>query len=902
MSLLVIITMSSIFTNGVFISQAMASDNSTTQNSTTPTSTLDATSVSVTSTQNTVSAGSQITLTATVADNSNTPTSPAGSILWNDGNSGGTFSSAFCNIVSNTCTVTYIASSSAHNAATITATYGGDATHQTSSGTYSIAINSAIDSTSVTITSSSLSFVPGNAITLTATVADTANSPTIPSGTLSWSDGNAGGLFSSTTCTLSAGMCTTSYTPSSSATNSITMTGTYAGDSTHQTSSGTYSVAANTIDSTSVTVTASPSTMTAGEQTAVTVRVADTSNSQSVPTGTITLNDGSGGGIFSSITCTLSAGTCNITYTGPSTIQNPITLTATYGGDSTHQTSSGTSQLSPSTQDLTSVTITSSSPSFVVGTAITLTATVADTANSQNVPTGTITWSDGNAGGLFSSTTCTLSAGMCTTSYTPSSSATNSITMTGTYAGDSTHQTSSGTSQLSQSNQDPTSVVITSPQSTISSGGQVTMTATVADTLNSQNVPTGTITWSDGNAGGIFGSSSCSLSSGTCNITYTASSTVQNPITITATYSGDNIDQISSGTSQLSPSTQDATSVLVTLSPSTISSGEQVAVTVTVNDTANSQNVPTGTITLNDGSEGGTFDQTSCTLSSGSCTASYTSSSNPPDAVTITASYQGDESHQTSTGSSQLSANVLHPITIAVTPNPATFSPGVDVTFTVTVTDSTDSSSSIIGLVKWTDNGAGGSFSPDACIVTNNRCALEYTPPSSPSNNITITASYGGDPAHSGGSATALLTVNVASSSTSESTPTTQSPSTTQSAPTTGSPSTTGLPTTTQSSTNTPSTTQSTTQPNTSPSTTQPSPTTQPTPTTQPSTNTPSTTQSTTQPNTSPSTTQQSSGNPTQQSTTSSGNSQQSQQNPVTTISKAISNAVSELETLFKKL
>ena len=893
MSLLVIMIMSSIFTNGIFISQAMATGNSTTQNSTTPAPTLDVTSVTVTSTQNTVSAGSQITLTATVTDNSNTPTSPAGSIIWNDGNAGGTFSSAFCNVVSGTCTVTYIASSSAHNAATITAAYGGDATHQTSSGTYSITVNSVIDSTSVSITSSSPSFVPGNAITLTATVTDTASSPTMPSGTLSWSDGNAGGVFSSTTCTLSGGMCTTSYTPSSSATNSITMTGTYAGDTTHQTSSGTYSVAANAIDSTSVTVTASPSTITAGGQAAVTVTVADTSNSQQVPTGTITWSDGNSGGIFSSTTCTLSAGTCNITYTAPPTVQNPITITATYSGDTTHQTSSGTSQLSPSNQDLTSVTVTSSSPSFVIGTAITFTATVADTSNSQNIPTGTITWSDGNAGGVFGSPSCSLSSGTCTTSYTPSSSATNSITMTGTYAGDTTHQTSSGTLQVSQSNQDPTSVVITSPQSTISAGGQVTMTAAVADTSNSQNIPTGTITWSDGNVGGVFGSPTCTLSTGTCNITYTAPSTVQNPITITATYSGDNIDQTSSGTSQLSPSTQDATSVLVTLSPSTISSGDQVTVTVTVNDTSISQNIPTGTITLNDGSGGGTFDQTSCTLSSGSCTATYTSSSSPPDAVTITASYQGDESHQTSTGSSQLSANVLHPITIAVTPNPTTFSPGVDVTFTVTVTDTTDSSSSIIGLVKWTDNGAGGSFSPDACIVTNNRCALEYTPPSNPTNNITVTASYGGDPGHTGGSATALLTVNAPASSTSESTPTT-----TQSTPTTQSPSTTQSAPTTQPSTSTPSTTQSTTQPSASPSTQSPS-TTQSAPTTQPSTSTPPTTQSTTQPNTSPSTTQSSSGNPTQQST--SGNSQPSQ-SPVATISKAISNAVSELETLFKKL
>ncbi|MDE1817075.1 MAG: Ig-like domain repeat protein [Thaumarchaeota archaeon] len=664
------------------------------------------------------------------------------------------------------------------------------------------------------------------------------------------------------------------------------------------------STASASLDATSTAITSTQNTVSVGSQITLTATVTDNSNIPTSPAGSIMWNDNNAGGTFSSAFCNIVSGTCTVTYVASSSAHNAATITATYGGDASHQTSSGTYSITVnSVIDSTSVSITSSSSSFVPGNAITLTATVTDTSSSPTIPSGTLSWSDGNAGGVFGSTTCTLSGGMCTTSYTPSSSATNSITMTGTYAGDTTHQTSSGTDQLSQNTQDSTSAVITSSSQSFVIGNAMTVTATITDTSNSQNVPSGTLSWSDGNAGGVFGSTTCTLSSGMCIVSYTPSSGATNSITITGTYAGDSSHQTSSGTLRISQSTQDPTSVVVTAPQSTISAGGQVTVTATVADTSNSQNVPTGTITWNDGSGGGTFDQTSCTLSSNSCTVSYTSSSNPPNAVTITASYQGDARHQTSTGSSSLSANVLHPITIAVTPNPTTFSPGVDVTFTVTVTDTIESSSGIVGLVKWTDNGAGGSFSPDACIITNNRCALEYTPPTNPTNNITITASYGGDPDHSGGSATALLTVNAASSSTSESAPAIQSPSTPQSIPTTQSPSTTQSTPTTQSSTNTPSTTQSntqstsqsTTQHNTSPTTQSPS-TTQSTPTTQSSTNTPSTTQSNTQ-----STSQSTSGNPIQQST-SSGKSQQSQQNPEVTISKAISNVVSELETFFKKL
>ncbi|HZS74764.1 MAG TPA: hypothetical protein VFA69_09730 [Candidatus Nitrosotalea sp.] len=701
-----------------------------------------------------------------------------------------------------------------------------------------------------------------------------------------WSDGNGGGSFSSAFCDLSSGTCSISYTSSASAQSAITITATYSGDATHQTSSGTLPLAILTMHTTSVAITPNSASFVPGNVITFTSTVSDTSNSPTTPSGMVSWSDGSAGGSFSSSSCTLSSGTCTTSYTPASGAPNSITITATYAGDGTHQTNSGTSQLSHGSQDTSSVLVTSSSSTISSGGQVTVTATVTDTSNSQNIPTGTITWSDGNIGGILSSPSCNLSSGVCNITYTAPSNIQNSITITASYSGDSIHTTNSGTFVLTSNLLAPTTVTVSPNPASYVSGNTLTFTATVADTSNSQNIPTGVVTWSDGNTGGVFGTSSCTLASGTCTTSYTPASNSPESVTITATYGGDGIHQTNAGTSALTINAIHATTLAVTPNPASVSPGGSVTFTATVTDSSSSPITPTSSVSWSDGNGGGVFDQTSCTLASGSCTVSYTPATNAPNAITITASYNGDNTHQASTGSSQLTANVLHPTTASITPNPDTFTAGTPVTFTITISDTKDPSSSMIGIVKWTDNGAGGSFSPDACIISGNHCSLDYTPPSNPSGSITITASYAGDSTHSASSATSSLTINTTTSpSTSQSSttsePETQPPSTTQSSPTTQS----NVSPPTQKATQ-PST--STTQSNTSPPQSAPQTT---------NTSPPTTTQSTTQSNTH--TTQSDSKNPTTQTTPSVNINQQS---PLATISKAISNVVSELESSFKRL
>src|SRR5207249_5842355 len=93
----------------------------------------------------------------------------------------------------------------------ITGTYGGDVSHSGSFGTFTIA--STIRSTTTTVSCSPASVPDNVATSCTATVADSSGAGVItPTGTVTFTT-NSTGTFTSATCTLSAGACSVSYTP-----------------------------------------------------------------------------------------------------------------------------------------------------------------------------------------------------------------------------------------------------------------------------------------------------------------------------------------------------------------------------------------------------------------------------------------------------------------------------------------------------------------------------------------------------------------------------------------------------------------------------------------------------------------------------------------------------------------
>src|SRR5438093_8512447 len=211
----------------------------------------------------------------------------------------------------------------------LTATYGSDTSHTGSSGTFTLAVSPRTTTTTVACSPSS---VPDNtASSCTATVADSSGTGGIvPTGTVTFTT-NSTGTFTSTTCSLTAGSCSVSYTPT--VVGHALITGTYGGNTVHSGSTGSF-LLASTIRASTTTVTCTPNSVLDNVATSCTATVADNSGTGGVtPTGTVTFTTNSTG-TFSSTTCTLSAGACSVTYT-PTVIADAL-LTGTDCGYSVH--------------------------------------------------------------------------------------------------------------------------------------------------------------------------------------------------------------------------------------------------------------------------------------------------------------------------------------------------------------------------------------------------------------------------------------------------------------------------------------------------------------------------------------------------------------------------------------
>jgi hypothetical protein len=196
-----------------------------------------------------------------------------------------------------------------------------------------LVVGHALPATTTTVQLNPDAVSSGDPTTVTATVSGNS-----PSGTVSWSS-DGSGFFSSSTCDLVTGACSVVYTPSTALGSPQTITASYGGDSSNAASGGTATLTVLQ-HLTSTTVTCSPSPGQVGIPTTCTATVTDTNgDAQITPTGTVSLSDDNAGS-FDSQTCTLdSTGTCSVSYTP--TQAGPATITAVYGGDDDHASSSG---------------------------------------------------------------------------------------------------------------------------------------------------------------------------------------------------------------------------------------------------------------------------------------------------------------------------------------------------------------------------------------------------------------------------------------------------------------------------------------------------------------------------------------------------------------------------------
>jgi hypothetical protein len=316
------------------------------------------------------------------------------------------------------------------------------------------------DKTSTAVSCSPAKVAVNQSMTCTATVTDTETTgPTTPTGTVSFTS-NGSGSVTGSPCKLSgtgmAASCSVSYTPSAVGFGLPTITASYGGDAHHTASSGSQLVRV-TARSASTTLSCSPNPVGVGRATKCTATVTDTSpGPASTPTGTVGLSSG-GAGSFDPGNCTLTqasvgTATCSENWTPDAVGSGAQTIIAQYSGDADHYggiLSFDSTLVAVFALRSTSTSVTCSPTTVAVGQASSCNAVVTDTdAGTPSAPTGTVNLSSSGAGS-FNANSCTLRGRSgplehCFFSYTPSSRGGGSATITATYVGDATHETSSG--------------------------------------------------------------------------------------------------------------------------------------------------------------------------------------------------------------------------------------------------------------------------------------------------------------------------------------------------------------------------------------------------------------------------------------------------------------------------
>ena len=382
----------------------------------------------------------------------------------------------------------------------------------------------------VALTSSSpdvRSTVVGQSLTFSAAVTNTSGGAT-PTGTVTFTDTTyavAGGNLRSTTTTLAMNVPLDATGHAATTTSGLTadkhfITAQYSG-------SGNFSAGSSSLvqfihaSASSTSVTSTPNPSNAGQTVTFTAGVAAVPPGTGVPTGMLTFQRGNnvlaqvplnGSGVASFTTSALPAGS--------------NTITATYASDTIFASSSGSVVHVVQTSGAATATTLSSSPNpSVFSQPVTFTATV---TSGGGVPSGTVTFKNGSSILGNSPLDGTGHAG-----FTTSTLAVGSNSITATYNGDSNFSASTSSALTQTVNKDSTTASVTSSLNPSNHNQPVTFTATVVVNAPGTAVPTGTVTFKDGNR--RLGSGSLNASG---QATFSISNLNKGRNSITAVYEG----------------------------------------------------------------------------------------------------------------------------------------------------------------------------------------------------------------------------------------------------------------------------------------------------------------------------------------------------------------------------
>ncbi len=592
--------------------------------------------VTLTSSQNPSAYGQAVTLNVTVKQDPNsTQGTPTGSVTFSD-----TFQGATTTLGTQTLNGSGNASlqltSLAVGTHLITANYGGDTFYSASA---SNPLSQVVQEQVTVVVTNSGGGNPsayGANVTFTATVSVSGGIPVsgavsfynngnyLGSGTL---NGNVA-TYGTTTLPVGSNSITASYTDS----NNVSSTSSPLVQVVEQNTTTTITSSANpVVHGTTVTFTA---VVTATGTVAPTGPVAFYDGTVQIGTGTLTAS-GTTTAVATFQTSSLAAGTHSIT--------------ASYAGDSKDFAS--TSAALSETVNIASTTtaLAASANPAIAGKPLTLTATV---TTDGGTAAGTVNFYNGAA--LLGSGALN-GAGVAT--FTSSTLAVGSYSITAKYAGDANDTSSTSAALALNVIQATTSVKLVTSNPAVQVTAPVTFTATVS---GNGGVPTGSVTFMDGantlgsvlvNAGGVASYTTSSLAVGTHNVT--------------AVYGGDANDAGSTSTGITETVTAYATQTSLVASATSMNTDQQLTLLTTT--TSSSGGAVTGTITYMSGTT------TLGTATVGANGAATFSLSPPAGSYSIAAHYSGDALNAASV-SNVVTVNVSQATEFTIALNPTSMS------------------------------------------------------------------------------------------------------------------------------------------------------------------------------------------------------------------------------------
>jgi hypothetical protein len=286
-----------------------------------------------------------------------------------------------------------------------------------------------------------------------------------------------------------------------------------------------------------------------------------------------------------------------------------------------------------------------------------------------------------------------------------------------------------------------TSLIIT--PTTATTGQTVTFTATVAGTTPT---PTGTVTLTNTSTNPATTLGTITLASGTGQ--FTASSLAAGSYSVTASYSGDSIYDVSTSTAKTLAIQALATPTLV-VTPSSSSLTTKQALSVQVSVSGGSGNpTPTGSVTLS----GGGYTSAATSLSSGSATIVIPASSLGVGADTLTVSYSGDSNYSSATGMASVTVTTPLTPTVKATPAVSTLPTSSSLSVGVAVTGSGTTPTGSVTL-------SGGGYTSAATSLSSGSATIVIPAGSLSVGADTLTVSYSGDSNYSSATGTASVTV-----------------------------------------------------------------------------------------------------------------------------------------------